>query len=392
MTEPAQRALRWVRRAWRLLVGDSWWLAAGRVLVVLAVIAIGGLLFVSAGLTPIAASDGHWPPTRVFLNFVMRRSVATSTIGVQAPPLDDPALVARGAGHYATGCLPCHGAPGVPRSPAVMGMLPPPPYLPGLREELTPEETFRVVKHGLKYTAMPAWTAKDRDDEVWAMVAFLQRLRRLDDAQFKRLAHGELAARMHEIDGATDLTLLGTETSASTPALANCIRCHGSDGIGRDNGAFPRLTGQTEAYLRASLAAYARGERRSGMMQSVVAGLDDRELDHLARYFADLDTRVPALRIPDSAAIARGRRLANDGDPQRRIASCVACHGPGDTHPNPAFPVLAGQYEDYLALQLRLFKRGTRGGTAHAPVMEAIAGPLQERDIRDLAAYYASLR
>ena len=49
------------------------------------------------------------------------------------------------------------------------------------------------------------------------------------------------------------------------------------------------------------------------------------------------------------------------------------------------------QYPDYLALQLRLFKAGNRGGTGYAPVMREIAGRLEEDDIRDLSAY-ASLR
>ena len=36
-----------------------------------------------------------------------------------------------------------------------------------------PNELFWIVKHGIKYTGMPAWVALDRDDEVWAVVAFL---------------------------------------------------------------------------------------------------------------------------------------------------------------------------------------------------------------------------
>ena len=45
----------------------------------------------------------------------MQRSVATHTLGVKPPPLADPALVLKGAGHYETGCRPCHGGPGLPR-------------------------------------------------------------------------------------------------------------------------------------------------------------------------------------------------------------------------------------------------------------------------------------
>src|SRR5690606_24987171 len=91
-------------------------------------------------------------------------------------------------------------------------------------------------------------------------------------------------------------------------------------------------------------------------------------------------------------AIARGRELALRGAPKRRIPSCVECHGPGEGERNPMYPELAGQHADYLALQLRLFKAGKRGGTGYAPVMAEIAGRLEEGDIRDLSAYYGSLR
>src|SRR3546814_7241235 len=73
------------------------------------------LEFVGGGCVPIAASEGHWPVTRMLLQFAMHRSVATQSLGIQAPPLDDPALVRKGAGHYASSCMPCHGAPGVER-------------------------------------------------------------------------------------------------------------------------------------------------------------------------------------------------------------------------------------------------------------------------------------
>ena len=399
MRDAFARVWQAVRRGWRRLVGDCWKLALARVLAVLVALAVGGFAFVSAGLMPIAASDGHWAVTRVFLHYVMRRSVATATIGMQAPPLDDPALVTKGAGHYATGCLPCHGAPGVPRSPVVTRMLPVPPSLHDTRGGLTAEETFWVIRHGLKYTAMPGWLAQEREDEVWAMVAFVRRLPDMDPDEFRALAHGEEAERMRAIGGAADLGPLGAGPSASTPILASCSRCHGRDGAGRD-GAFPRLAGQSEAYLRATLRAYARGTRHSGIMQPALAGLDARELDALARHYAA--QAVPAPARPSSAmvdagsgaaaaAIARGRALANDGDAARRIPVCVACHGPGETPTHPMHPRLAGQDAAYLATQLQLFRAGTRGGTALAPVMAAAAETLQDRDIADLAAYYASL-
>src|SRR5690606_21470813 len=249
---------------------------------------LGAALFVSAGLVPIAASEGHWPVTRWLLEFAMRRSVAASALGVPAPPpLDDPALVLKGAGHYATNCLPCHGGPGRSRPQLVQQMLPQPPTLSAKVVALSPEELFRVVKHGIKYTAMPAWVAQDRDDEVWAMVAFLKRLPDLDARQFETLAYGERAGLR---DTGTGLAPL---QPPQTAALANCSRCHGSDGAGRGNGAFPRLAGQREDYLRASLQAYASGDRHSGIMQPLSAELRPREIERLARHFAAQASAAP---------------------------------------------------------------------------------------------------
>jgi len=307
---------------------------------------------------------------------------------VEAPPLDDPALVLKGAGHYADNCLPCHGAPGRPRPLLVQQMVPQPPYLPDRIDDLSPEDLFWVVKHGIKYTAMPAWAAQERDDEVWAMVAFLQRLPRLDASQFERLAYGERAGMRDAGRGVAPLE------APRSSALANCARCHGSDGAGHGNGAFPRLAGQREGYLRASLQAYASGKRHSGVMQPLSAELQPHEIDRLARHFAAQTGAAPKTMVmapTDADAIARGRALAFRGDPTRRLPSCVECHGPGDAERNPVYPDLAGQYADYLALQLQLFKADHRGGTGYAPVMREIAGRLEEGDIRDLSVYYASL-
>ena len=54
-------------------------------------------------------------------------------------------------------------------------MLPVPPDLGAAVPTWQPNELFWIVKNGLKYTGMPGWAAQGRDDEVWAVVAFLQR-------------------------------------------------------------------------------------------------------------------------------------------------------------------------------------------------------------------------
>ncbi|MBA3248234.1 MAG: c-type cytochrome, partial [Pyrinomonadaceae bacterium] len=101
---------------------------------------------------------------------------------------------------------------------------------------------------------------------------------------------------------------------------------------------------------------------------------------------------TPSTPSPEtSLAIERGAAIAQRGIPTQRVPSCVACHGPGDIPRNPVYPELAGQYSDYLALQLELFKQLQRGGTAYTHLMHSVAAHLTPEQMRDVALYYESL-
>lgn len=388
--------------ATRYLTHGGWKPVLLGVLLTVSALGVGGLLFAWSGLASISASSGHWPATRWFLHFSMHNAVETHSIGIKKPSLVDPASVIKGAGHYATGCMPCHGAPGVSRSLIAQQMTPEPPYLPPRIARWTPEQLFWIVKHGIKATAMPAWASMQRDDEVWAMVAFLQELSTLSPEQYERLAYGGRAD--DGIAGKAAADFLPPLADPLGPALANCARCHGADGAGRGEGAFPRLSGQSETYLRASLKAYAEGKRNSGIMQPIAAGLSDATRRALAKHYADqkptgtqeqdLQSALPgniSTDVADSNAIEHGQTIARRGIPEQGIPSCVHCHGPQKDPRNPYYPKLAGQYAGYLALQLTLFKKGQRGGTPYSHIMHAAAKDLSEEQIDGLALYYSSL-
>jgi cytochrome c553/cytochrome c5 len=357
-----------------------------RIAGLLAALGLGGFLVAVSGVIPIKASSGHWAITRWFLNFSKGRSVATHTLGLEAPPLDEPWLVLKGAGHYETGCRPCHGSPALPQPRIAWQMTPSPPYLPPRISEWEPDELFYIVKHGVKFTGMPAWPALVRDDEVWAMVAFLRRFPELDAEEYQRLAQGE-AAPSGEVAPLPDMA--GPE-SVPRAITTSCARCHGVNGLGRGLGAFPKLAGQTAAYLDLSLQAFARGQRHSGIMQPIAAGLSQEEMRELARYYASLPEPSPSAQQATSA-IERGKAIARRGIPSQRVPACAACHGPGVAPRNPVYPELAGQYVDYLVLQLEVFKKNVRGGTAYAHIMRQVAAGLTPEQMREVALYYASL-
>jgi cytochrome c553 len=88
---------------------------------------------------------------------------------------------------------------------------------------------------------------------------------------------------------------------------------------------------------------------------------------------------TPAMARPGTAdSIGRGASLA--------IAQCTMCHGARGVSAADA-PNLAGQYVEVVAKQLMDYRRGDRQSAS----MRALAMPLTDANIRDLAAYYASL-
>lgn len=96
-----------------------------------------------------------------------------------------------------------------------------------------------------------------------------------------------------------------------------------------------------------------------------------------------------ALTFP-SLACAQGSPSAGDAAAgSQKTQMCAGCHGiPGWRTAFPEVykvPKLGGQHEAYLAKALQEYRSGAR---SH-PSMRAIATSLSDKDIADLAAYYA---
>jgi cytochrome c553 len=345
-----------------------------KVLLIAAVVlgAIGVLVLVS-GVVPITASSGHWPVTRWVLTFAKQRSVATHSLTIEAPPLSDPMLVQKGAGAYESNCRVCHGSPELPHPAVAQQMLPRPPYLPEAVSKWETKELFYIVKHGLKFTGMPAWPSQQRDDEVWAVVAFLREFPKLDQNSYRALVGVE-----HTSEAEDSFARL----------VRHCESCHGPEGAGHRLGPAPRLAGQKVDYLYFSISAYARRERFSGIMQPIASRLGDEEKHRLAQHYARRS--APVQTVADAESFSRGESIANRGIPEKRVPACNSCHGQAGPR-NPIYPKLSGQYANYIVTQLKLFQQDHRGGTSYAHLMRHVAPQLSEEQIRDVALYYESL-
>lgn len=86
-----------------------------------------------------------------------------------------------------------------------------------------------------------------------------------------------------------------------------------------------------------------------------------------------------SINTVNAADAAKGKSLAT---------VCASCHGAAGISHSPLWPNLAGQKAAYLEKQLKDF----RGDVRKDPMMTAMAKPLSDQDIADIAAYYSSLK
>lgn len=72
-----------------------------------------------------------------------------------------------------------------------------------------------------------------------------------------------------------------------------------------------------------------------------------------------------------------------------KLQACAACHGEnGDKPLAPDYPVLAGQYADYLEAALKAYKTGRRQHPIMSMQVEALG--LTDSDIAKLSAHFAA--
>jgi len=232
-------------------------------------------------------------------------------------------------------------------------------------------------------TAMPAWLSQQRDDEVWAIVAFLEKLPNLDQNAYQELATGPEPETHTEPKP-------GLNALAEPPPLVglDCARCHGIDARGREH-AFPNIAGLNGAYILDQLNFFSDGTRPSGFMQPVAANLTDDEKEKLSAYFAKLPRGEVEEPAAATANLKLGESIAQFGK-SGKVPACLSCHSASVADLSPGIPQLRGQSADYLVQQLLLFRSGVRAQTTNAQIMARFARELTKTEIKAVSAYFAA--
>ncbi len=78
---------------------------------------------------------------------------------------------------------------------------------------------------------------------------------------------------------------------------------------------------------------------------------------------------------------------AKPQSPEQEVAACIPCHGANGISMHSSWPNLAGQDKQYLAMQLKAYRDGTR----KSAMMYPMAFDLTDEDIDEIANYFHQL-
>ena len=169
-------------------------------------------------------------------------------------------------------------------------------------------------------------------------------------------------------------------------AVNLCSTCHGPRGISTSP-EFPILAAQRRGYLISQLEAFRAKTREEKIahdfMWGIAGDLSDPMIESIASYYT---SQPPAPGKPgDPALIATGKKLFEQGVPERSVPACATCHG-ADAAGVADFPRLGGQHAKYVVKQIEYIQSLVR----KAPVMHGIVKDMTPAEMQAVAVYVQS--
>ena len=144
------------------------------IILTIVLIALGILVYFSAGLAPVATAAAPMPfekrLAKMALNARIKKEMPTTV-----PFQPDEANLIEGAHLYTQHCAVCHGLPRQEQTATAKGMYPNPPKLfqkKGVTDD-PPGETYWKAANGIRLTGMPAYKGSLSDKQLWQVTLLL---------------------------------------------------------------------------------------------------------------------------------------------------------------------------------------------------------------------------
>lgn len=196
---------------------------------------------------------------------------------------------------------------------------------------------------------------------------------------------------------------LAADVEKGREVNGTCAACHGEFGQGGKKGEYPRLAGQRAGYLADQLKSFRARTRVNIPMfpYTQERELSDEDIADVSAYLAgiELPTKMPTfaghedaltrLQMVDKVMIIP--RAEGDIENGKTVyqRNCVTCHGKTGMG-RGKFPMLVGQYTQYLKRQVDLYLKGDRPHDEEGTT--GVLNTLKPADVQDILAYLTTLQ
>lgn len=209
----------------------------------------------------------------IYTNVTLAWLIVAFSSSLFAATPDAKTITLQGNNKGAIACIACHGQQGEGNASAGY------PYLAGLPADYIVNQ-LQAFSNGNRVNAIMKPIAGGLSaEEITALASY-----------YAAMANSKLSAAHTAKNPVTEKLVNNGKWQSGMPA---CFQCHGENGTGVAP-YFPPIIGQPYNYLRTQLNDWKSGKRKNdplGLMQSVVKALDQTEIDALAKYLSDENTK-----------------------------------------------------------------------------------------------------
>ena len=153
------------------------------------VLALGAFLYLKMGYFNMRADI---EPSRVEARWAMSfrdASVDRRAPDVKSPVAASPENLLEGMKLYQDNCALCHGAPESSNEELVPLFYPRPPNFIKEAPDMPEYQNFYIIRHGVRWTGMPAWRGVLSDEDCWKLATFLAQMKELPPAVQQEWEH-----------------------------------------------------------------------------------------------------------------------------------------------------------------------------------------------------------
>jgi sulfide dehydrogenase cytochrome subunit len=162
--------------------------------------------------------------------------------------------------------------------------------------------------------------------------------------------------------------------------LANaCAGCHGTHGASAGM-SMPNLAGQSKKAIVEAMKEFKSGARPATVMGRLAKGYSDADIETMGDFFSRQKPHLYAQTL-DAKKVDKGAMLQEK--------HCARCHVDDGKDFKDNTPIMAGQWLQYLQIQMDEYMSGKR---KMSEKMAEKVKPLSHDDMDAIAQFYASVR